>query len=323
MEYGVIQFQNLLDALIEPHDITQNVLTILALAATSTGLRTKVKAALKVVIKMTYDGLIQVTDAMKDGKLPSVSSEYDNEAFGDQIGIVQLASAKFDDQVKHVNAILKFIQKHACFIKDKDQKLKMARYNLEKFNPTQYDDCTVMIADYEELLRKCESWAEGPFELFYDSMQRLVSKCTECVHTEYFDKISENKVQELDVDFDGFKTQLTDAWDIANRKQKLKSGMNNRSQMRMSSLSPQMPFFDISNSRANNIARPTMPLKPDCDTNEFTDITIKCNFPGCDTDFVWSSGEQQFFKDKGYENAPKKCTGNTVLAIPDSIISET
>lgn len=247
------------------------------------------------------------TDDMKDidGELPSVSSEYDNEAFGDQIGIVQLASAKFDDQVKHVNAILKSIQKYACPIKDKDQKLKMARCNLEKFNPTQYDDCTVMIADYEELLKKCESWADGPFGLSYGSMQRLVSKCTQCVQTEYFDKISEDKVQELDVDFDGFKTQLTDACDIATRKQRLESGMDNRSQM--CSLNPRMPFFGISNSRANNITRPTMPLKPDCDTNEFTDTTIKCNFPGCGTDFIWSSGEQQFSKDKGHEHAPKKC----------------
>lgn len=53
--YGVIQFQDLLDALIEPHNITQNVLTILALANTSPELRTKVKTALEVVIKMAYE----------------------------------------------------------------------------------------------------------------------------------------------------------------------------------------------------------------------------------------------------------------------------
>ncbi len=36
-----------------------------------------------------------------------------------------------------------------------------------------------------------------------------------------------------------------------------------------------------------------------------TDVTLKC--VSCETDFCFSAGEQQFFKDKGYRNLPRRC----------------
>ena len=41
------------------------------------------------------------------------------------------------------------------------------------------------------------------------------------------------------------------------------------------------------------------------ENNEFSDRNIVCL--DCDGDFVWSEGEQQFFRDKGLENPPKRC----------------
>jgi len=40
-------------------------------------------------------------------------------------------------------------------------------------------------------------------------------------------------------------------------------------------------------------------------TNEFSDRDIVCS--DCDEDFIWSAGEQEFFRDKGLENPPKRC----------------
>jgi len=39
--------------------------------------------------------------------------------------------------------------------------------------------------------------------------------------------------------------------------------------------------------------------------NEFEDRTIVCI--DCSKDFVWTSGEQVFFRDKHLENPPKRC----------------
>lgn len=38
---------------------------------------------------------------------------------------------------------------------------------------------------------------------------------------------------------------------------------------------------------------------------EFSDYAIKC--VDCAEDFVWTSGEQAFFRDKGLQNPPKRC----------------
>ena len=35
------------------------------------------------------------------------------------------------------------------------------------------------------------------------------------------------------------------------------------------------------------------------------DITLECQ--DCKQDFLWDEGEQQFFKDKGFEEKPKRC----------------
>lgn len=39
--------------------------------------------------------------------------------------------------------------------------------------------------------------------------------------------------------------------------------------------------------------------------NEFSDKEILC--VDCDVNFIWSAGEQAFFRDKGLKNAPKRC----------------
>lgn len=38
---------------------------------------------------------------------------------------------------------------------------------------------------------------------------------------------------------------------------------------------------------------------------EFTDQEILC--VDCNLNFIWSAGEQAFFRDKGLKNAPKRC----------------
>ncbi len=41
------------------------------------------------------------------------------------------------------------------------------------------------------------------------------------------------------------------------------------------------------------------------DTTEFEDTTIPCI--DCNTNFVWTVGEQAFFRDKKLQNPPKRC----------------
>jgi CxxC-x17-CxxC domain-containing protein len=59
---------------------------------------------------------------------------------------------------------------------------------------------------------------------------------------------------------------------------------------------------DMSDSEfeASGIAIQTAALE-----TEFTDVTFLCI--DCDQDFLWSAGEQAFFKDKNLKNPPKRC----------------
>ncbi|NNE99647.1 MAG: hypothetical protein HKN25_11565 [Pyrinomonadaceae bacterium] len=41
------------------------------------------------------------------------------------------------------------------------------------------------------------------------------------------------------------------------------------------------------------------------ETEDFVDEHIICS--DCDKEFVWSAGEQEFFRDKGLQNPPKRC----------------
>lgn len=41
------------------------------------------------------------------------------------------------------------------------------------------------------------------------------------------------------------------------------------------------------------------------DESDFSDVTIVCI--DCDSDFVWTTGEQAFFRDKSLQNPPKRC----------------
>ncbi len=41
------------------------------------------------------------------------------------------------------------------------------------------------------------------------------------------------------------------------------------------------------------------------DANSFADTDILCI--DCDKDFVWTAGEQVFYRDKGLKNPPKRC----------------
>ena len=47
------------------------------------------------------------------------------------------------------------------------------------------------------------------------------------------------------------------------------------------------------------------PASTQDDSGEFQDTEIKCI--DCGQDFVWSAGEQLFFRDKNLKNPPKRC----------------
>ena len=57
-----------------------------------------------------------------------------------------------------------------------------------------------------------------------------------------------------------------------------------------------MPQFEDSQSQF---------VDPEADEKDFGDLSIVCI--DCDGEFVWSGGEQLFFKDKGLKNPPKRC----------------
>jgi len=41
------------------------------------------------------------------------------------------------------------------------------------------------------------------------------------------------------------------------------------------------------------------------ETKEFEDITFNCK--DCGKEFIWTSGEQSFYEEKGFTNPPARC----------------
>ena len=60
------------------------------------------------------------------------------------------------------------------------------------------------------------------------------------------------------------------------------------------------PYLETNNLREFN-------EKTFADEGEFQDRNIPCI--DCGEDFIWSIGEQVFFRDKGLTNPPKRCKG--------------
>ncbi len=52
----------------------------------------------------------------------------------------------------------------------------------------------------------------------------------------------------------------------------------------------------------SNFDSSSQPISPESD---FQDTSLPCI--DCRIDFIWTSGEQQFFHDKGLKNPPKRC----------------
>lgn len=60
----------------------------------------------------------------------------------------------------------------------------------------------------------------------------------------------------------------------------------------------------MSQSDSNNSGKPGEQFNA-APNHELPDKLINCS--DCGQDFVWTSGEQQFFRDKGLQNPPKRC----------------
>ncbi len=59
----------------------------------------------------------------------------------------------------------------------------------------------------------------------------------------------------------------------------------------------------MSNTRTNSLKE--FNQKTFADENDFADADILCI--DCGKDFIWTAGEQVFFRDKGLKNPPKRC----------------
>ena len=229
LSYGILQYENKLSSLKKIHPMTKDIITILAIADVSPELKSKVKACIRVAVKFDLRSLVKATDEMKDGILPKVSSDTNNDLFGQQRGMKQLQNSDFDTQVLHVKAIYDLVCKYVSFIQDKDMKFMIARSALDQFDVHSYSDCAVMLEDYKEAMMKCQSWSNDLFETTFDSMQRIVRKCNVKVTAAYIEAIADGDIAELDMSFDEFTSELTGVWNKVARKTRMEAGLKIRS----------------------------------------------------------------------------------------------
>lgn len=58
-------------------------------------------------------------------------------------------------------------------------------------------------------------------------------------------------------------------------------------------------------SESETIGTQTAPESESTDEGEFRDVSITCI--DCNREFIWTAGEQVFFRDKNLKNPPKRC----------------
>jgi hypothetical protein len=224
LKFALLQFRNLFQSLFKPNRSTAAMISILAVAGMSPAAQIKVKTTIKVAASTPLDGLAAVAKgAAESGTIPVIRTDHKTMTLTELPGIRQLQSHSSPAEIeRHWTAIETAVINSVCFVRFDKQEIAAARVRLSLFDAQNTEDKDLAIASYEELFDVCTNWFGKPIETDFDKVQRFVSKCPAIVKAEYVDTISNSKCNELEMSWDSFQPLLTQAWDTAFTKQRLR-----------------------------------------------------------------------------------------------------
>ena len=304
VEWALNRFLREFTALVKVRkSATLQVIKVLCLSKISDSLKTKVKSAVKYAGSVSFDVLKNSNASENDGMIPATDSIHDLKTLRELPGMIQLLDPQTSkaSRCEHWEEIGKFICEVACYVSDRKQRLLAAKQVLEEFVGTSYVDFDLFVAEFERRFNICTSWFKKPIETDFDKIQRVLVQCPQVVKLKYSDHVtdSKNTIDEFMISWTEFRSLLQLLW---------KSAFDGVQLQRSLGITHDITQISYSGAAAGNFtAQSPTSMRPPPLSNEqvFQDKNISCIV--CETDFLFSSAQQEGYKKKGLEHDPKRC----------------
>jgi len=173
---------------------TEAVIKIIALSRINGSLQSKVRSAVKIAAASSIEqlkDLVFTVNAKSNGEMPTLESKFKLMTLIELPGMVQLQNSNSLDKEEHWFQIGEFVSAVASYVGDRKSQLEIAKQNLNSFTGVEYNDCDLMLSDYETLWDICCDWFRGLIEIDFDKIQRLLQQCPLRVKAAYVAYMSE------------------------------------------------------------------------------------------------------------------------------------
>ena len=141
---------------------TEAVIKIIALSRINDSLQSKVRSAIKIAAASSLEQLKVLTmNAKFDGKMPTLESRFKLMKLTELPGMLQLKNSNSLAKEEHWSQIGEFVCAVASYVGDRKSQLENAKRNLNGFTGIEYNDCDLMLSDYETLWDLCCDWFRG------------------------------------------------------------------------------------------------------------------------------------------------------------------
>jgi hypothetical protein len=198
---------------------TEAVIKIIALSRINGSLQSKVRSAVKIAAASSIEQLkVFTVNAKSNGEMPTLESKFKLMMTLIELpGMVQLQNSNSLDKEEHWFQIGEFVSVVALYVGDRKSQLEIAKQNLNSFTGVEYNDCDLMLSDYETLWDICCDWFRGLIEIDFDKIQRLLQQCPLRVKAAYVAYMSDpvNKCDNMLMPWDDFRTKLQIVWEIS------------------------------------------------------------------------------------------------------------
>ena len=279
---------------------TEAVIKIIALSRINDSLQSKVRSAIKIAAASSLEQLKVLTmNAKFDGKMPTLESRFKLMKLTELPGMLQLKNSNSLAKEEHWSQIGEFVCAVASYVGDRKSQLENAKRNLNGFTGVEYNDCDLMLSDYETLWDLCCDWFRGLIEIDFDKIQRLLQQCPLRVKTAYIAYMSDpvNKCDDMLMSWDDFRTKLQIVWEISTDSAQMSLSLG---------LSIDAAKLNQANPIINLMPKPADNARNDQNSSQgLTDFNLHCKT--CDSDFNFSVSQQQNYKTRGLDHLPGEC----------------
>jgi len=295
LAFALQQFVGAFRALKRSRVQTSKMISVLALQALSTGIDTKVRAAVVESVSITYETRVSaISDVKKSGDGIAQNSELAGFDMRHMPGIVELFKTESDEEKKKIwSSVCDYVIEKICFSGEKMLKLDLAKANIAMFDGSEAMDYDLFIAESENLFAIAESWYGKQLLDDYHMQEWYQKKCPIRVKAEYDVYVAHEEIDELNMTMNEFKNNLKKMWKRAWKKGSIGE-------------SPLNQTLDVPRA-LTNVNQNVLGVKTGNhhEDSQLKDLELQCRV--CNETFKFTVQEQETHVRLGFDNRPTKC----------------